>query len=139
MIVLDTNVVSAMMRRDVDAKIRDWLDSRPPESIWVTTITIFEVRFGIEVLSKGRRRQQLENDFAQTIAEDFEGRILDLDHVAAETAASLCAQRRLRGRPIEMRDTFIAGIVVSRRAELATRNLRHFDDLEIAVVDPWAA
>jgi toxin FitB len=139
MIVLDTNVVSAMMRRDVDTKIRDWLDSLPPESIWVTTITIFEVRFGIEVLSKGRRRQQLEDDFVQTIAEDFQGRVLDLDQAAAQTAASLCAQRRLRGRPIEMRDTLIAGIVLSRRAELATRNARHFCDLEISVVDPWAA
>lgn len=139
MIVLDTNVVSAMMRRDVDTEIRDWLDSLPPESIWLTTITIFEVRFGIEALAKGRRRQQLQDDFVQTIAEDFEGRVLDLDRAAAETAASLCAQRRLRGRPIEMRDTLIAGIVLSRRAEFATRNLRHFDDLEIAVVDPWAA
>ncbi len=138
MIVLDTSVVSAMMRRNVDTKIRDWLDSRPPESIWVTAITIFEVRFGIEVLSKGRRRQQLEDDFAQAIAEDFQGRVLELDQAAAETAASLCAQRRLSGRPIEMRDTLIAGIVVSRRAEFATRNVRHFDDLEIAVVDPWA-
>jgi toxin FitB len=139
MIVLDTNVVSAMMRRDVDTKIRDWLDSLPPESIWVTTITIFEVRFGIEVLSKGRRRQQLEDDFVQTIAEDFQGRVLDLDQAAAQTAASLRAQRRLRGRPIEMRDTLIAGIVLSRRAELATRNVRHFCDLEISLVDPWAA
>lgn len=138
MIVLDTNVVSAMMRRNIDTKIRDWLDSLPAESIWVTAITIFEVRFGIEVLAKGRRRQQLEDDFVQTIAEDFQGRVLDLDQAAADAAASLCAQRRLRGRPIEMRDTLIAGIVVSRRAELATRNLRHFDDLEIAVVDPWA-
>jgi len=136
---LDTNVVSAMMRRDTDTKIRDWLDSLPPESIWVTTITIFEVRFGIEVLAKGRRRQQLDDDFVETIAEDFQGRVLDLDQAAAQTAASLCAQRKLRGRPIEMRDTLIAGIVVSRRAELATRNVRHFGDLEISVVDPWAA
>jgi len=139
MIVLDTNVVSAMMHRDVDTKIRDWLDNIPPESIWVTTITIFEVRFGIGVLAKGPRRQQLEEDFIQTIAEDFQGRVLDLDQAAAQAAASLCAQRRLRGRPIDMRDALIAGIVLSRRAELATRNFRHFDDLEISVVDPWAA
>lgn len=138
MIVLDTNIVSAMMRRDVDTMVRDWLDCLPPESIWVTAITIFEVRFGIELLAKGRRRQQLETDFVQAIAEDFQGRVLDLDRTAAEAAASLCAQRRLRGRPIEMRDTMIAGIVASRRAQLATHNVRHFDDLEIAVVDPWA-
>lgn len=130
MIVLDTNVVSAMMRRDVDTKIRDWLDGLPPESIWVTTITIFEARFGIEVLSKGRRRQQLEDDFVQTIAEDFQGRVLGLDQSAAETSALHCAQRRLRGRPIEMRDTLIAGIVASRRAKLATRNVKHFTILK---------
>jgi predicted nucleic acid-binding protein len=139
MIILDTDVVSAMMRRDVDPKIRDWLDSQPPESIWVTAITVFEVRLGIEILAKGRRRKQLEEDFVQTIAEDFDGRVLDLDQAAAEKAAVLRAERRLRGRPIDMRDTFIAGIAVSRRAQLATRNLRHFDDLEVAVIDPWAA
>jgi predicted nucleic acid-binding protein len=138
MIILDTNVVSAMMRRDVDAKIRDWLDSQPPESIWVTAITIFEIRLGIEIMAKARRRKQLDEDFVQTIAEDFEGRVLDLDEAAAEKAAMLCAQRRRRGRPIEFRDTLIAGIVVSRRAQLATRNVRHFDDLKVAVVDPWA-
>ena len=139
MIILDTNVISAMMRRDVDPKIRDWLDSQPPESIWVTAITVFEVRLGIEILAKGRRRKQLEEDFVQTIAEDFDGRVLDLDRAAAEKAALLCVERRLRGRRIDMRDTLIAGIAVSRRAQLATRNLRHFDDLGVAVIDPWAA
>jgi predicted nucleic acid-binding protein len=139
MIILDTNVLSAMMRRNVDSKIRDWLDSQPPESMWVTAITVFEVRLGIEILAKGRRRKQLEEDFVQTIAEDFDGRVLDLDQAAAERAAALCAERRLRGQPIDMRDTLIAGIAVSRRAQLATRNVRHFDDLEVAVIDPWAA
>jgi toxin FitB len=139
MIILDTNVISAMMRRDADLKIRDWLDGQPSESIWVTAITVFEVRLGIEILAKGRRRKQLEEDFVQTLAEDFDGRVLDLDQAAAEKAATLCAERRLRGRPIDMRDTLIAGIVVSRRAQLATRNVKHFDDLEVAVIDPWAA
>ncbi len=139
MIILDTNVVSAMMRRDTDMKIRDWLDNQPPESIWVTAITVFEIRLGIEILAKGRRRKQLEEDFVQTIAEDFDGRVLDLDQAAAESAAALCAERRLRGRPIEFRDTLIAGIAVSRRAQLATRNLKHFDDLKVAVIDPWEA
>jgi predicted nucleic acid-binding protein len=139
MIILDTNVLSAMMRRDVDPTIRDWLDNQPPESMWVTAITVFEVRLGIEILAKGRRRKQLEEDFVQTIAEDFDGRVLDLDQAAAEKAAALCAERRLRGRPVDMRDTLIAGIAVSRRAQLATRNLRHFEDLEVAVINPWAA
>jgi toxin FitB len=139
MIILDTNVVSAMMRRDVDAKIRDWLDSQPSESIWLTAISVFEIRLGIEILAKGRRRKQLEEDFAQTIAEDFDGRILDLDETAAERAAVLCAERKLRGRPIDLRDTLIAGIALSRHAKLATRNMRHFDDLGAAVIDPWTS
>jgi predicted nucleic acid-binding protein len=89
MMILDTNVVLAMMRRDVDPKIRDWLDSQPTESIWVTAITVFEVRLGIEILTMGRRRKQLEEDFVETIAEDFNGRVLDLDHAAAGKAAML--------------------------------------------------
>jgi toxin FitB len=138
MIILDTNVVSAIMRRDVDPRIRDWLDSQPPEVIWVTSITVFEVSLGIEILAKGRRRKQLEEDFVQTLAEDFDGRVLDLDQAAAEKAAMLCAERKMRGCTVEMRDTLIAGIALSRSARLATRNLRHFDDRDVAVINPWA-
>src|SRR5215470_1836419 len=105
MIVLDTNVVSAMMRRDTDTKIRDWLDSLPPESIWITTITIFEVRFGIGVLAKGRRRQQLADDFIQALAEDLQVQSQSLDKAAAETPVPLCAPQRVLQRPLEMRDT----------------------------------
>jgi hypothetical protein len=138
MIVLDTNIISAMMRATVDPVIVDWLSSRPRESIWVTAVTVFEIRFGLELLAAGRRRQQLETAFALALSEDLQGRVLPFDSAAANAAASLAAERQRRGRPVEVRDTQIAGIVMSKRAELATRNVRHFRDLGVAVVDPWS-
>jgi predicted nucleic acid-binding protein len=137
MIVLDTNVVSALMRREPDSTVRRWLDDCPSESIWLTAVTIFEIRFGLETLSVGRRRQQLESDFSRLLAEDFQGRILHFDDGAAEAAARLAARRKPLGRVGELRDTLIAGIVISRKAELATRNVRHFQDLEVSVIGPW--
>jgi predicted nucleic acid-binding protein len=137
MIVLDTNVLSAAMRRKADPVVVAWLDRQPSESLWITTITVFEVRFGLELLSDGRRRKKLENAFAQALEEDFQRRILSFDFQAAEEAAKLAARRRNAGQPVEFRDTQIAGIVLAHRAALATRNVRHFQDLPVAVIDPW--
>lgn len=139
MIVLDTNVLSALMRADPEAAVVDWLDRQPAESIWITSVTLFEARLGLALLPPGRRRRSLELAFDQLLAEDLENRVLDVDGAAAESAAALAAVRQRAGRPVDVRDTLIAGIVVSRRATLATRNVRHFSDLEIEIVDPWAA
>jgi toxin FitB len=137
-IVLDTNVVSALMRREVDPIVIAWLDDQPPESIWTTAVTVFEIRFGLEILADGRRRRQLEDAFNHALADDFEGRILAFEQSAAQEAASIAARRRQAGEPIEIRDAQIGGIVAARRASLATRNTRHFRDLGIALIDPWA-
>jgi toxin FitB len=137
-IVLNTNVVSALMRRDVDPIVIAWLDDQPPESIWTTAVTVFEIRFGLEILADGRRRRQLEDAFNHALADDFEGRILAFEQSAAQEAASIAARRLQAGAPIEIRDAQIGGIVAARRASLATRNTRHFRDLGIALVDPWA-
>ena len=77
--------------------------------------------------------------FARLVEDDLEHRVLDFDTAAAVSAAALAAQRRLAGRPVDMRDTQIAGIVLARRATLATRNVRHFADSDVQVIDPWAA
>ena len=138
MIALDTNVISALMRREPDETVRRWLDDRPAESIWITAVSVFEIRFGIQTLGEGRRRRQLEADFARLLVDDLQGRILHFDDGAAEAAARLAAHRKPLGRIGDLRDTLIAGIVISRKAELATRNLRHFQDLEVPVIDPWA-
>jgi predicted nucleic acid-binding protein len=107
--------------------------------VWTTAITVFEIRFGLELLAPGRRRRQLEAAFMRALEEDFEGRILSFDDEAAAEAARRGAQRRAAGKSVDFRDVEIAGIVAARRATLATRNVRHFRDLGIELVDPWAA
>ena len=137
MIILDTNVLSALMRKDPDDAVVGWLDRQPAESIWITTITLFESRFGLALLPAGRRRRSLEAAFDRLLVEDLENRVLDFDSAAANQAAALAAERQAAGRPIDMRDTQIAGIAVARRAIIATRNVRHFEGLRVRVVDPW--
>lgn len=139
MIILDTNVLSALMRTRPEAPVVAWLDRQPAESVWITSITLFEARLGLALLPTGRRRQTLEAAFARLLKEDLENRVLDFDSAAAAEAASLAAERQKAGRPVDMRDTQIAGIALARRATLATRNVRHFGDLKIPVVDPWTA
>lgn len=138
MIVLDTNVLSALMRQDADAIVIAWLDRQPPESVWTTAVTVFEIRFGLELLAPGRRRRQLQEAFTRAVEEDLSARILPFDQAAAQKAASCAAERRAAGKTVDFRDIEIAGIVAARSATLATRNLRHFQDLGIDLIDPWA-
>jgi len=138
MIVLDTNVLSALMQQQPDAKVVTWLDRQAAESIWISTVTLFEARYGLALLASGRRKKLLLERFDQFLQDDLENRVLSFDTQAANLAAQLAAERKTRGRPVDMRDTFIAGIALARRATLATRNTRHFDDLPVPVVNPWA-
>ena len=138
MIVLDTNILSTLMRQETDPAVIAWLDAQAPESIWTTSITVFEIRFGLEILAKGRKRKALEEAFFSALNEDFNGRILTFDQSAADAAAVIAARQRQTGRPVEIRDVQIAGIVAARKATLATRNTRHFEGTGIALIDPWA-
>jgi predicted nucleic acid-binding protein len=138
MIVLDTNVLSALMQQQPEAQIVAWLDKQPAESIWISTVTLLEARYGLALLASGRRKKVLLERFEQFLEEDLENRVLSFDMQAASLAAQLAADRKARGRPVDMRDTFIAGIALARRATLATRNTRHFEDLSVPVVNPWA-
>ena len=137
MIVLDTNVLSALMQQQPDAQVVAWLDRQAAESIWISTVTLFEARYGLALLASGRRKKLLLERFEQFLEDDLENRVLSFDTQAANLAAQLAAERKARGRPFDMRDTFIAGIALARRATLATRNTRHFDDLSTPVVNPW--
>ena len=137
MIILDTNVLSALMRTTPEARVVAWLDRQPSESVWTTCITVFEARFGFALLPKGRRRTMLEEGFAKLLEVDLETRVLAFDAAAAAAAATLAAQRQRAGRPVDLRDTQIAGIALARHATVATRNTRHFIDANISVVDPW--
>ena len=127
------------MQKVPNSSVVEWLDRQPAESVWITSITLFEARLGLALLPNGRHRQALELAFEKLIAEDLEERVLDFDSSAAEVAASLAAERQRAGRTVDMRDTQIAGIVIARRATLATRNVNHFADLTAEVVNPWEA
>ena len=139
MIILDTNVLSALMRKVPEAPVMAWLDRQHADSVWITSITLFETRLGLALLPIGRRQQTLHAAFAKLLQDDLENRVLDFDSAAATEAASLAAERQKAGRPVDMRDTQIAGIALARRATLATRNVRHFADLKVPVVDPWSS
>ena len=138
MIILDTNVLSALMRLEPDPPVLRWLDLQAPQSIWITSITLFESRLGLALVPDGRRRRALESAFARLLDEDLENRVLPFDSDAALQAATLAAQRQRTGRTVDIRDTQIAGIAQARRATLATRNLRHFEGLTIPVLNPWS-
>jgi len=135
MIVLDTNVLSALMRKEPEAPVAKWLDAQPAASVWITAVTLMEIRFGLLTMPKGRRQNALITAFDFMLKTMIEGRIASFDAEAGMHAADLMAQRK--GRPVEVRDTIIAAIVLSNRATLATRNTQHFADLPLTVVNPW--
>lgn len=138
MIIVDTNVLFALMRDEPDSAVVTWLDAQPAESIWTTAITVFEVRTGLELLEPSRRRDRLESAFEQVLKVDLDNRVLAFDTEAADAAGVLVAATQRAGRSLEFRDSQIAGIALARKATLATRNVRHFKDLGARVVDPWA-
>ena len=138
MIILDTNVLSALMQQQPDPQVVAWLDNQAAESIWLNSITLFEARYGLALLASGQRKNMLQERFDQLLQDDLQNRVLLFDAPAATHAAQLAAERKARGRPVDLRDTFVAGIALARRATLATRNTRNFDDLAVPVVNPWA-
>jgi predicted nucleic acid-binding protein len=138
MTILDTNVVSALMNDPPEDKVVAWLDRQARTSIWTTSITVFEVRSGLEIMPAGKRQSKLSEVFEE-ILDRLGQRIAVFDDEAARLAANLTALRRKKGRVGELRDTMIAGIVLAREAAIATRNTAHFSDIPAIVVDPWTA
>jgi predicted nucleic acid-binding protein len=139
MIILDTNVLSALMRTAPEPAVVRWLDRQPSDSVWLTSVTVFETRFGLALLPKGRRRTALERAFERVLSDDLSNRVLDFDSGAAAEAARLAAERQRAGRGVDLRDTLIAGIAQARRATVATRNTPHFEGLDVPIVNPWSA
>ena len=138
MIILDTNILSAVMRETPDPIIVEWLDSQARESIWTTAITVFEIRLGLSILEKGKRRARLEQIFQLALEEILERRVLPFNIVSAMASADIAEKRRQKGITVDMRDTQIAGIVVAKRGTLATRNTKDFQELPVSVINPWA-
>lgn len=137
MIVLDTNVLSELMRPEPDARVIDWLDKQDAFSVTISSITVAEILYGIERLPNGRRKRDFAAMAAAMFEEDFTGRILSFDsgaalHYAEQVTASECA-----GRQVHMADAQIAAICIQHGAVLATRYLKDFETLAVETINPW--
>jgi toxin FitB len=138
-IVLDTNVVSELMRREPDRNVLAWVDQCPADLVFLTAITAAELLHGIARLPEGTRKNILAAGARELLDEDFAERILAFTADAAGQYAEIVASREQQGRPISMADAQIAAICRLHGAELATRNVKDFADTDLRVLDPWAA
>jgi len=137
MIVLDTNILSELMQTKSDSVVMKWLDTQPLESVWTTSVCVYEILYGINILAKGKRKQFLKEAFEKTFDQDLGGRVLDFDSSAAWESAEISAKLRSEGRPVEIRDVQITGIVATRHGTLATRNTKHFVGTGVSLINPW--
>lgn len=136
MFILDTNILSALMRNEPDTRIIDWLDQQPAESIWTTSVTLFEVHYGLGILPEGKKRKNLEVLFKTVCEKDLNNRIFDFDSLSAKEAARISAELKNMGKPVDFRDVQIAGITSARKGILVTCNTKHFINCGIDIIDP---
>lgn len=137
MIVLDTNVISELMRMAPDPRVLAWLVRQPMAGLFTTTLTQAEIFYGLRLLPEGRRREELTAAARPIFEIEMAGRILSFDSDAALAYPEIAAHRRQMGQPVAQIDGQIAAITRSRGAQLATRNVRDFLACGIMVVDPW--
>jgi hypothetical protein len=137
-IVLDTNVLSDVVRRQPTPVVLDWLARQTATRLFATTISEAEMLYGIALLPAGRRRAALESAVRDVFAVDFANRILPFDRAAAAAFATIAAERRRAGRPVAVPDAQLAAIARSRGAAVATRNVNDFVGCGIELINPWA-
>jgi len=138
-IVLDTNVVSELMRAAPLERVARWIAGQPPTSLCTTAVTQAEILLGVQLLPRGKRRDLLEDTATEIFEDDFEGRVFSFDGDAARAYARIVAARRRSGRPISEADAQIAAIARSLGFDLATRNVSDFQGCGIDLFDPWSA
>jgi predicted nucleic acid-binding protein len=137
MIILDTNVLSELMKPEPAGQVVGWMAAQPAASLYTTSITQAEILHGLMLLPPGRRRRALEAAATSMFSEDFGGRILGFGTDAAPQYARIASDRRRAGRPISHFDAQIAAIARSTGAAIATRNTADFDGAGVTLVDPW--
>jgi len=140
MLLLDTNVLSELMRPNPNEGVVHWLDAQPDDEVWISAVTVGEIRLGIELLPEGRRKQILTKIADQMFKQEFSERCLPFDFEAAGEFAKIIASRKHKGKPITVEDAQIAAIAITADITLATRNIKDFSDIEgLELVNPWEA
>ena len=137
MTILDTNVLSELMRPKPSTRVVAWVAKQPATELFTTSITEAEIFYGIELLTKGKRREELLVAAEAMFAEDLAGRVFGFESDAARIFSKIAAERRALGRPISHADAQIAAIARTRSAKLATRNVEDFEECGLDVIDPW--
>ena len=137
MIILDTNVISELMRPKPEENVVEWIISQDSQDLYLTTVSEAELRYGIEILPAGQRREGLRMAMEAMFREDFAGRILPFDSPSAKAYAVIAASRRSAGRPISHSDCQIAAVARSHSAPVATRDVSGFEGCGVNVVNPW--
>ena len=137
MIVLDTNVVSELMRPQPASSVLAWVNAQPADQLWLCSLVVAELLYGVGRLPDGARKRQLANAVEAMVLDDFAGRTLPFDLEAAATYAQLVVQREKTGQTIGMADAQIGAICAVHGATLATRNTRDFTGLGLNLINPW--
>lgn len=137
--LLDTNVLSELMKSTPSDKVIEWIGSQPLTSLYISTITQAEILYGIRLLPDGKRKQGLQLATEKMFSEDFHERILPFDKDAAAFFAEIASHRKQTGRPISQFDAQIAAIARSRGAAVITRNDSDFSGCGVEVMNPWSS
>jgi predicted nucleic acid-binding protein len=138
MIIIDTNVISELLRQTPEPAVEAWLGEQDGLSIYLTAISEAELRYGVAIMTNGKRRDGLGTAIDRILRDDMAGRILPFDSAAARAFADIAATRRSAGRPISQADCQIAAIARAHNAPVATRNTPDFESCGIDLINPWA-
>lgn len=137
MTILDTTVISELLRPAPEPIVEQWLSAQNGLNVYLTSVSLAELRYGLAIMGNGKRRAALVDAVDQILCEDLAGRILPCDSAAAQSYASIAAERRAAGRPIAQADCQIASIAHTRGATVATRNTPDFEGCDIDLINPW--
>jgi toxin FitB len=135
--LLDTNVISEVLRPSPDPKVAAWCQAADKNGLYLSVVSLGEIRKGLTIMPEGLRRRQLEAAFHEMIPNWFEGRIVSLTQAIAERWGVLEGERQLIGRPLHVPDAQIAAYALEHGLELVTRNVRDFEALGLTIVNPW--
>ena len=139
MILLDTNVISEPQRREPNARVLEWIDAQALETLYLSAITVAEMRAGITLMPAGKRRDSLHNNMEKRLLPMFANRVLSFDMACTKAYAELLAKCRAAGLAVETADAFIAAVALANGFAVATRDTRPFKAAGVNVINPWQA